>query len=326
MITWQLALPRTECQSTHATPPLLDPSRAHAARPVTRLTQVDATFVEVADRVWVQRREWLDVNVTLVGGERGLVLVDTHGSSDQGRAVVDAVRALGAGDVVSVVNTHWHFDHSFGNAAVASAWPDADLIAHEAAAAELTREHAATRAALCDPSHPHALGHHEEVARTDVLVPTTTFSSVRVVELGDRLVEVLHPGRGHTAGDAVVRVPDADVLVAGDLVEESGPPAYGDDSYPLEWPRALDLVLQLLGGSSTVVPGHGALVDRDFVQEQRAAIGVVAETVRHLAASGVPVSRALAEGTWPYPAEHLGAAVARAYAHLPRDQKRLPLL
>lgn len=282
--------------------------------------------MEVADRVWVQRREWLDVNVTAIGGQRGLLLVDTHGSSAQGRAVVEAVRGLGAGDVVAVVNTHWHFDHSFGNAAVASAWPDSDLLAHEDAAAELAREHDAVRRELSAPDHPYADGHHDEVAATEVLVPTTTFSSVRVVDLGDRVVEVLHPGRGHTAGDAVVRVPDADVLVAGDLVEESGHPAYGEDSYPLEWPRALDLVLQLLGPSTTVVPGHGATVDRTFVEEQRAAIGVVAETVRHLASSGVPADRALAEGSWPYPAEHLASAVARAYAHLPREAKRLPLL
>lgn len=287
---------------------------------------MDETFVEVADRVWVQRRAWLDVNVTAVGGARGLLLVDTHGSTAQGHEVVEALRALGAGDVVGVVNTHWHFDHTFGNAAVAAAWPDAELLAHEDAAGELAREHARTRTELGTAGHPHSEGHHHEVAATEVLVPTSTFSSVRVVDLGDRAVEVLHPGRGHTAGDAVVRVPDVDLLVAGDLVEESGHPSYGDDSYPLEWPRALDLVLQLLGPSSTVVPGHGALVDRDFVAEQRAAIGVVAETVRHLATSGVPAGRALAEGSWPYPAEHLVDAVARAYAQLPREAKRLPLL
>ena len=41
----------------------------------------------------------------------------------------------------------------------------------------------------------------------------------RALDLGDRYVELVHTGRGHTAGDVVVRVPDADVLVAGDLLE-----------------------------------------------------------------------------------------------------------
>ena len=53
------------------------------------------------------------------------------------------------------------------------------------------------------------------------MLPTETFSSARAVDLGDRMVELVHPGRGHTAGDLVLRVPDADLVFAGDLVEES---------------------------------------------------------------------------------------------------------
>ena len=104
-----------------------------------------------------------------------------------------------------------------------------------------------------------------------------TFSSVATIDLGDRAVELVHPGRGHTGGDLVVRIDDADVVLAGDLVEESGAPAYGDDCFPLDWPRSLDLALELIGQATVVVPGHGAPVDRDFVQEQRASIDVVAE-------------------------------------------------
>ena len=151
-----------------------------------------------------------------------------------------------------------------------------------------------------------------------------------MVDLGDRLVELVHPGRGHTAGDAVVRVGDADVLFAGDLVEESplrnGVPGYGDDCFPMEWPSTLDLVVSMLTPDSVVVPGHGTPVDLDFVQEQRSAIGVVAETIRDLASRGVPVSEALDAAAWPYPKEELRHAVARGYEHLPRAARSLPLL
>ena len=161
---------------------------------------------------------------------------------------------------------------------------------------------------------------------TPIVPADTTFSSVTAIDLGDRAVELVHPGRGHTGGDLVVRLDDADVLLAGDLVEESGMPAYGDDCFPMEWPTSLDLVLNLVGPNTVVVPGHGAPVDRDFVQEQRSAIGVVAETIRDLAGRGVPLGQALESAEWPYPSERLANAVRRGYEQLPRSSKRLPLI
>ncbi len=119
--------------------------------------------------------------------------------------------------------------------------------------------------------------HRDEVLETEIVVADQTFSSVRVLDLGDRQVELAHPGRGHTAGDAVIRVPDADVLLAGDLVEESGDPAYGVDCHPLDWPGTLDVVLNLVGRDTVVVPGHGALVDRDFVEQQRQDVAITAQ-------------------------------------------------
>jgi glyoxylase-like metal-dependent hydrolase (beta-lactamase superfamily II) len=256
-------------------------------------------FTEVADRVWVSRYPQHDVNVTVVGGDRGLVVVDTSYSADAAREVVADVRRLGAGDVVALINTHDHFDHVLGNATFLSEYDALPIHATEAAAA------------ATDPAAPPA---------------DRTFSSAAVIDLGDRHLELVHPGRGHTAGDLVVRVPDVDVLVAGDLVEESAAPAFGADSYPLEWAQSLDLVLGLLTPTSVVVPGHGAVVDRRFVEEQCDGIRAVGETIRDLAARGVPESEALAGAEWPYPRESLEDAVRIGYAQLPRSQRRLPLV
>lgn len=285
-------------------------------------------FQEVADRIWVARYEWFDVNVTAVGGDRGLLVVDTHASARAARAVVADLRRLGAGEVVAVVNTHEHFDHTFGNGELRAAYGDElPIHAHETAA-ERTVPAGERIKALYDaePDDPH----REEVQETEVVAADTTFSSAVALDLGDRMVELVHPGRGHTAGDLVVRVPDADVLLAGDLVEESalrhGVPGFGEDCYPFDWPLSLDVVLALTTPGSVVVPGHGAPVDRDFVEEQRNAIGAVAETIRDLAARGVPVGQALELAEWPYPREELAAAVRRGYEQLPRSQKRLPLV
>ena len=94
----------------------------------------------------------------------------------------------------------------------------------------------------------------------------------------------------------------------------------------MEWPATLDLVVGLLTVDSVVVPGHGLPVAREFVEEQRSAIGVVAETIRDLATRGVPVADALQAADWPYPREQLADAVRRGYEQLPRSARQLPLI
>ncbi len=258
--------------------------------------------MEIADRVWVARFESFDVNVGVVGGERGLVVVDTRASEPEGRVALDLVRRLGAGEVVAVVNTHQHFDHTFGNVVFTEAYDGLPVIAHDAAAEALaTTGPALQQLARTDTETPGAA----DIAAARIVLPTETFSSARALDLGDRMVELVHPGRGHTAGDIVLRVPDADLVFAGDLVEESAKrnavPGFGDDCFPMEWPATLDLLISLLTPDSVVVPGHGLPVGKDFVDEQRSAIGVVAETIRDLASRGVPVGDALAAAQWPYP-------------------------
>jgi len=291
----------------------------------------DQGFVEVAERCWVARYEFFDVNVGVVAGDRGLLVVDTHASEVDARRVVEQVRSLGAGEVIAVVNTHQHFDHCFGNVVFAESYDAVAIHAHEAACAGLRQSGPVVQRELgSDSSDPR----YADIAQTRIAVPDQAFSSARAIDLGDRFVELIHPGRGHTAGDAVVWVPDVDVVFAGDLVEESGRgtpseggvPGFGEDCYPLEWTASLDLVISMLSGSSVVVPGHGVPVDRDFVMEQRGSIGMVAETIRDLAGKGVAAAEALSAAEWPYPVEELRHAVARGYEQLPRSARSLPLV
>ena len=253
----------------------------------------DAGFTEVAPRVWVARYAAWDVNVTVVEGGRGLVVVDTMGSDETVAAMRDDLRRLSGREVVAVVNTHEHVDHVHGNAALREEFPGLPVHAHEGA---------------------------------DVPTATERFSSVGFVDLGDRVLELVHPGRGHTGGDLVVRVPDCDVVLAGDLVEESAAPAYGTDCFPFEWPETLDMVVGLLTGGTLVVPGHGSPVDKAFVVDQRDDVGTVAETFRDLVTRGVPEDEALEQGTWPFPVEGLTKALGRAYLQLPRPPTQLPLV
>ena len=228
-------------------------------------------FPEVADRVWVARYEWFDVNVTLIGSDEGLVVVDTHGSTRAGREVVGDVRRLGAGEVTAVINTHWHFDHTFGNDAFRTAYGAIPIHAHENAVTELAEGAEDRKQRYRDSDDPH----RDDVLATEVVLPDHTFSSARVLDLGDRLVELVHPGRGHTSGDLVVRVPDVDVVLAGDLVEESAAPSFGLDSWPMDWPLSLDIVIGLVTTSDGRGPGprcsRGPRLRRDPAQRDRRA-------------------------------------------------------
>ena len=227
--------------------------------------------------------------------------------------MIEDVRRLGAGEVVGVVNTHEHFDHTFGNAEFRTAYGAIPIHAHETAPSGPWRpgtDQGALRRGPRGPPPGRGAGNPGRAGRP----PSRPRSRWTSATAGSSWST---PAAATPAGDLVVRVPDADVLLAGDLVEESGPPGLGDDSYPLEWPLSLDIVLGLTTAGSVVVPGHGAPVDRDFVEEQRNTIGIVAETIRDLATRGVSGHPGARGGRVALPARALVSAVRRGYEHLP---------
>ena len=250
-------------------------------------------FREVADRVFVARYERWDVNVGLVLGRDGAVVVDTRASDLQGSEVLEDIRALGRDiSVRHVANTHVHFDHTFGNAAFRQEYADLPIHATEEAAARTVLSGERWKAGSDKYDDPRV----PDIRATEIVPADRTFSSADVIDLGDRVLELVHPGRGHTGGDLVVRVPDADVLLAGDLVEESAPPVYGVDSFPLEWPLTMDLVTGLLTADTVVVPGHGAIPPRpgDLVRRTRDYVVALQAQMRSAVEKAVPMRRALA--------------------------------
>ena len=290
-------------------------------------------LTEIADRVWVVHHEWMELNITVIAGERGLVVVDTLGAAAAAAGLVEDLRGLpyaGRG-LVAAINTHEHWDHVFGNATLREAWPDVALHAQEEAAARTAEAGERVKGYFRDQQDsPERDPFTDDVLATEILPAETTFSSVGVVDLGDRVLELMHPGRGHTGGDIVVRIGDVDVVVFGDLVEEAGPPAYGPDSFPLEWAASLDTAIGLTTEQTTVVPGHGAVVPRAFVTEQRGDITAVSENIRAAAAQGLSVEETLRDGDWPFPADGLEDAVRRGFAQLPAavtpgSARQLPL-
>jgi glyoxylase-like metal-dependent hydrolase (beta-lactamase superfamily II) len=267
-------------------------------------------FVEVARDVYVLRYPVLDVNATLVTGDGAALLVDTLSTDAQARELLDAVRRV-TGDPLTVVNTHHHFDHCFGNTVVAGS--DRPVWAHEEAA-RLLREEAVRLQrewyAEWAPTHPELA---EGLGAVTVRPPDRTVHLEATLDVGGRTVVLRHLGRGHSVGDLVVHVPDSDTLIAGDLVEEGGPPMFGD-GYPLEWPETLFALLTLTTPATVVVPGHGAVVDPHFVRAQHADLTTLEWLIRDGHTDGATASEVAANA--PFDAATTLVAVERGYAEL----------
>jgi glyoxylase-like metal-dependent hydrolase (beta-lactamase superfamily II) len=268
-------------------------------------------FVEVADRVFVLRYPVLDVNVTLIVGDGEALVVDTLSGDGQARELAEALRRI-TPVPPAVVNTHHHFDHWYGNQTLArdGAGP---FWAHQESAHQMKVHGERLRRDLVARFRDNDPELAAEIEAARLLPPTRVVHQGATLDVGGRRVELRHLGRGHTAGDLVVLVPDGNVVLAGDLVEEGAPPSFSD-SYPLQWPDTVAALIGLLTEDTVVVPGHGAPVAKAFVQTQHAQLSELDWLIREGHYNNAPPDK-VAERAPFGPPESLHA-VERGYAEL----------
>jgi glyoxylase-like metal-dependent hydrolase (beta-lactamase superfamily II) len=264
-----------------------------------------SVWQEIGDRVWVRRYALLDQAIGAVAGDDGLLIVDSRMSHRRGAELKAELRELDL-PVRWLVNTHYHYDHCWGN----SAFEPVELLAHERCPAALVARSEDWRARLVAEDPDHA----EEFQEVVVVPPDHLFADMTSIDLGGRVVQLRYLGRGHTDSDIVVRVPDAGVLFAGDLLENGAPP-YFDDGFPLDWPATIEALLSLVAGP--VAPGHGDVADRSFVEAQLADLRLVAALGTEVAARELDLSTAAARG--PYGAAASRSPIQRAAAQARGD-------
>jgi glyoxylase-like metal-dependent hydrolase (beta-lactamase superfamily II) len=245
-----------------------------------------SVWQEIGDRVWVRRYRLLDQTIGAIAGNGGLLVVDSRMSHRRGTELQGELRELGA-PVRWLVNTHYHYDHCWGNAV----FDTAELWSHERCPPTLAARSEDWRVRLIADDPVHADEYREVV----VVPPQHLFDDVAAIDLGGRTVELRYLGRGHTDCDVVVQVPAAGVLFAGDLLENGAPP-YFDDGFPLDWPATIEALLALVSGP--VAPGHGDVADRSFVEAQLAELHLVADLGRQVAAGQLDLATAASRG--PY--------------------------
>jgi glyoxylase-like metal-dependent hydrolase (beta-lactamase superfamily II) len=280
---------------------------------------------EVGDGCFRRRYRTFDLNIGVVRGSDSLLVIDTRADLRQADELLEDLAMFGR-PVRWVVNSHWHFDHVFGNqrfveragggitlpkAVDVSA--DLEIWGHVDLPAMLLDNEAELRATLRDFYGDEAGAEYDRVVLTP---PERLVADCELLDIGDRGVELTHFGRGHTGNDLVVVVPAGGVVFAGVLLEQSGPPAYGDDSYPLAWPTTVEALVDI--NVSTFVPGHGDVMTPSAAAEQAEAITLVASLIRALHAAGIAVEDALREAgdRWPFPPDALTHAVERGYQWL----------
>jgi cyclase len=254
-------------------------------------------------------------NVGLIRTAAGAVVVDTTSCPADMRVLLDAV-GLSPADVVWVINTHQHSDHTWGNqlfacpilahercrAAMAAnlegAWKLETIRAQIAARGEREPRWAAEMRRKIEA--PEDGG--PEDGGLEITLPTETLTDRRDLEVGGVRMEVIHLD-AHSPGLCVVWLPDAGVLYASDLIFEGRYPFIGDADLP-----ELISVLKRLPdfGAETIVPGHGVLCGEAEIEALRAYYhGTWARTIDHLT-QGHSIDEAAADPAYPRYAE--GAA------------------
>lgn len=265
-----------------------------------------STWVEIGDRVFVRRYEFYDQNIGVVLGDGAVLVIDTRSTHVHAREILADLRMLTGDPVTIVVDTHGHFDHAFGNHVFrpATIWGQAGCPPFMIRTGEQRR----ARIARDEPSISADIG--------DVVIdpPDQVFDAAQVIEFGGRAVDLRFLGRGHTDHDAVVSIPDADVVFAGDLIEGGSVPFF-NDAYPLDWPGTANALSSLVTG--VVVPGHGDHAGRAFADEQATAIADVADLGRRIHAGELSLEDALELTPFPgFPRDDVRAPLERTLKQL----------
>ena len=189
-----------------------------------------------------------DPNSGIIVGDDGVMVVDAQATPVMAQQVIERVAKVTDKPIKYVLLTHYHAVRVLG----ASAYGGAEILAS-----------AATRALIEERGRADMdseIGRFPRLFRAAESIPGLTWPSITFpdqmsVWLGRREVRIMHIGRGHTAGDVIAYVPDANVVFSGDLVEYHSA-CYCGDAHFTDWPATLDRLAEISAGA--LVPGRGA--------------------------------------------------------------------
>ncbi|HZZ41262.1 MAG TPA: MBL fold metallo-hydrolase [Acidobacteriaceae bacterium] len=220
-------------------------------------------------------------NVVCQIGPDGKLVIDSQISTGTPK-LLDALSKLDPHKLKLLINTHWHFDHTDGNAAL-----------HLEGAFIIAQDN--TRIRLLKPQVMQVYEAHFPAA-PDAGLPQQTFAETQSLWVNNDQADLVHTPDAHTDSDIFIHFNKGNVIHTGDL--------WFNGMYPLidtgsggtinGMIRGVDQVLALADDRTKIVPGHGPLGDKTALQTYREMLVTVADRVEKLKASGEAIDQVIA--------------------------------
>jgi glyoxylase-like metal-dependent hydrolase (beta-lactamase superfamily II) len=244
------------------------------------LSEKKITFEEIGHDLYAFTAEG-DPNSGIIVGDDGVMVIDAQATPKMAEDVIARVKKVTDKPITHVLLTHYHAVRVLG----ASAYNAKAIVASDA-----TRDLIVERGKQDMDSE---IGRFPRLFRAQESIPgltwpTITFPSELTIWLGKREVRIRFIGRGHTAGDVVAYVPDANVVFSGDLVEYHSA-CYCGDAHLKDWPKTLEKLAEFKAGA--LVPGRGAALKSgaqvaDGIRLTREFLSALYDSVAPVAAKG----------------------------------------
>jgi glyoxylase-like metal-dependent hydrolase (beta-lactamase superfamily II) len=222
------------------------------------LAEKTVTFGQIGKGLFAYTAEG-DPNTGVIVGDDSCMVVDAQATPTMAKDVIARVRTVTDKPIKYILLSHYHAVRVLG----ASAFNASEIIASNATRKLIVERGEQDKASEIG-RFPRLFRDVESIP-SGLTWPTLTFENSLTLWLGKRRVDIVRPGRGHTAGDTIAWVPDEGVMFSGDLVEYHSA-CYCGDAHFTDWPRTLERLAEF--SPRALVPGRGAaLVGEGKVRE-----------------------------------------------------------